>query len=441
MAGRLRRAALAALLAVALAAGHLAVVWDATRGRPVDWDEFGWLVASDAAFRLLFVERTRDARAWHEGIQLTTYGAMNPNFAKLVMGTALRARGYELAAPPFFPLLGPPNVRYDSLRPEQRRLLAREHLPYVRELRWLVLYTSAACAVALFFLGRALAGPLVGFAAYAGFALTPLVERLSFSVYSDMLLLLMLLLSALATVAVLRGWARPESSGAPLRSTAAFCGVGVLLGLTVGTKYNGALASVAFGACALYLWGAGRFRHHPAWHTAAALAGTAAVAFAVFFAHNPQLQGNVPARVAESARAWSELIAFQQVEFRDDALTSPGAKLAAVVREAVLGSGVFARALPVAGALLVAAGLVLAAVRWSAARRAHGDLVGPTVLLVWPAVLGAGTTLWLPMDWARYFLPVVPALCLLQALPLDAAWRGARAWARGGGASAPSPQR
>ena len=88
--GRLRRAALTALLAFALAAGHLALVWDATRGRAIKWDEFGWLVASDAAFRLFFVERTCDPQAWHEGIQVTTYGAMNPNLAKLVMAVPQR---------------------------------------------------------------------------------------------------------------------------------------------------------------------------------------------------------------------------------------------------------------------------------------------------------------------------------------------------------------
>lgn len=425
---KIARASLSALLYAVLAACSLAVVHASTPRAPgIDWDEFGWLAVSDATFRMIFVDRDGDAARWHEGLQVTSYGAMNPNFSKLVMGAALYGWGYDLAPPPFFPLMNPAHERYDRLTAEQRRDLAREHLPYVRKLRRLVLGTSAACAVALFLLGRALGGAVLGAAAYAAFVLTPLVGPLAFVVYTDMLLLLMMLLSTLATVRLLRWWGEPASRVPPGRAILALLGLGALFAATVGTKYNGALVCIACGASALVLWLAGRFAHRRPWHTAAALMATGGIAFGIFVAMNPQLHDDVLGRIAWSVREWNALIASQQAEAGDAAaLTTVGERLAAVWRRALLQTGPLARVFPPGAPLLAGLGLAVLVLRFVRACRGRGDLVGPTVLLVWVLVLGAGTTLWLPLDRPRYCLPLVPGLCLLQAVAIDAAWLGAK---------------
>jgi hypothetical protein len=244
-------------------------------------------------------------------------------------------------------------------------------------------------------------------------------------------------------VQVLRWWTWPESRRLGWRTAAAFLSLAVLFGGTVGTKYNGALVCIAGAASALCLWLSGQFRHHRAWHTALVLAGTGAVAFGVFVALNPQLHGDVLGRIAWSARAWSELIGSQQTEFRDGhAITTLRGQLAAVYRNGVLQTGPFARVLPAGALVLSALGLVSIGARSAAALRGRGDVVGATVLAIWVLVVVAGTTLWLPLDWSRYYLPLVPALCLLQAAAIETAWRSLRLARDGGlrrGSGGPGP--
>jgi hypothetical protein len=46
---------------------------------------------------------------------------------------------------------------------------------------------------------------------------------------------------------------------------------------------------------------------------------------------------------------------------------------------------------------------------------------GPTersLILLWVLVLFVGIILWIPLDWPRYYLPVVPCVALLSAYSL-----------------------
>ena len=421
----LRRLLRFLLLCTILAAGHLAVMWNVTQARrSIDWDEFGWLAASDSTFRLMFLDRTGGAERWHQGFQVTTYGAMNPSLVKVVMGFTLYCWGYDLEPPPFFPRLGPGHPRYDQLRPAQRRLMAEQHIPYVMKLRWLVLFISTACAVALFFVGRAISGPVLGGGAYITFVFTPLVKDLSFAVYSDNLLLLMTLLSVLATVRLIRWWATLDTRQSVWRIVASLLLIAVLFGATVSTKYNGALVVFACALAVVVVWMAGGLQHRRAWQTAMALLGTGVVAFGVFVLLNPQLHEDVFGRIAWSVRQWSELIDRQQSQFQDEfAITTLGGRIAAIWRQAVLGTGPLSSFLPMGAVILGGLGLVVIAARWIGALRHRDDIAGPSVLIVWALVVVLATTVWLPLNWPRYYLPLVPVFCLLQAVPIEVAWR------------------
>lgn len=388
------------------------------------WDEFGWVAASDSTFRLMFVDRDGGAERWRQGFQKTTYGAMNPNFAKLVMGFALYCWGYDLAPPAFFPRLGPGHPRYDRLTPAQRTKMAKAHVPYVIRMRWLMLCVSAACAVALYFVGRAISGQVLGVGAYVAFVCTPLVKELSFVIYSDNLLLLMTLLSVLATVGFARWWGKPRSAGSVWRAIGGLLLIGVLCGTTVATKFNGAVVCIACALSVALLWVAGRFRHHSVWKTPVALVGVAILALAVFVWLNPQLHEDIPGRIAWSVERWDELITRQQAQFRGSfAITTLRGQVDAVYEQALLGSGPLAHVWPVGAAILTGVGLIGACWRWIAGVRAGGELVGPSFLIVWSVVTVVTTTLWLPLDWPRYYLPLVPVFCLLQAVPIESAWR------------------
>ena len=242
---RARQVSVQLAIAAVLAAGHLAIVRPGSQlNQGFMWDEFGWVAASDSTFRLMFLDRDGGAERWRQGFQKTTYGAMNPNFAKLVMGFALYCWGYDLEPPAFFPRLGPGHPRYDRLTPAQRTKMGKAHVPYVIRMRWLMLCVSAACAVALYFVGRAISGPVLGIAAYVAFVFTPLVKELSFVVYSDNLLLLMTLLSVLATVGFARWWSKPRSVGSVWRA-----GGGLLLVRRSSTARSCVLVARCLSPC------------------------------------------------------------------------------------------------------------------------------------------------------------------------------------------------
>lgn len=414
------------LVGLILAAGYFAVVKDEFRRskRPLRWDEFGWVAASDWTFRLMFMGEGSGPERWQEGFGATTYGAMNPNFAKLVMGSALHCWGYDLEPPAFFPALGPGHPRYDQLTRAQRLEMGRPHIPYVIRLRYLVLCFGAASAVALYFVGRAISGPVLGIGAYVAFVFTPLVKYLSFVVYSDNLLMLMTLLSILATIVFARWWAHPRSARSFWRTAGGLLLVAALYGATVATKFNGAVVCIACALSVAVVWAGGRYRHHRGWKTAVVFAGVGMVALVVFVLLNPQWHDDIPGRIAWSIQRWQEVIASQQEQFRNIyAITTFKGQVAAVYKRTVLGSGPFAGFLPAGAAVLIGVGFIVAGRRWVAGLRNRGDLVGPSILMVWSLTVIVMTTLWLPLDWPRYYLPLVPVLCLLQALPVESGLR------------------
>ena len=78
---------------------------------------------------------------------------------------------------------------------------------------------------------------------------------------------------------------------------------------------------------------------------------------------------------------------------------------------------------PIAAAILIGVGFVLICRRGVVGWRGGGGLVGPGFLITWAAVVVVMTTLWLPLDWPRYYLPLVPVFCLLQAVPVESGLR------------------
>jgi hypothetical protein len=95
----------------------------------------------------------------------------------------------------------------------------------------------------------------------------------------------------------------------------------------------------------------------------------------------------------------------------------------AVYRQAVLGSGPFAHFWPLGAAMLIRLGFLVASRRCLAGYRHRGDVTGPGLLMIWSVSVAVMTTLWLPLDWPRYYMPFVPVFCLLQGLPVEAALR------------------
>ena len=421
MARLAKKAVVHVVVVAVLVGGYFVMVKDEVKPiKRFKLDEYGWVVASHSTFKLIFLDEQSGPESWHQGVQTTVYGAMNPNFAKLIMGFALYCWGYDLPTPDF---LKTGHTTWWEMNDARRNQLGKAHRPYLIKMRWLVLWMGAACAVALYYSGRVISGPVLGIGAYVAYVFTPLVKVMSFTVFTDNVLMLMVLLSLMATIMFARWWAKPESADSRWRTVGSLLLIAILYGATVATKFNGAVVCIACALSVALLWAAGRFKHHRFWITPVGLLGVGIVAFAAFVLVNPQLYEDVPGRITWSLNVWSELLSRLQAGGSFRSITTFEEQVAAVYRRALLESGPCARFLPVGAILLIGAGLIITCRRVISGFRNRGDVVGPTLLLIWSTTVIVMTTLWLPFDWPRYYLPFVPAFCLLQAIPIESAIR------------------
>lgn len=235
----------------------------AIQSRRCQQDECGWMAAGDRTFRDLVLERRWDRGVWGEGMHQTRYGWMNPTLGKLFFGLVLYADGYELPPPDVFPKL---NRSIGRLNRPSDWYADRtvEHHPYLVRLRTVNAWVMALCAVSLYHLARMFGGRLPAVLAALMFAATPLVRLVACQVGTDSLTLLLSIVSVAVATRVLGTLARGNVRSSVWRTFAGFCVVGLLLGLGVSTKLNGAVSCIVFGTATVVLWVFGKFRRYPA---------------------------------------------------------------------------------------------------------------------------------------------------------------------------------
>lgn len=413
------------LLVAAAAALHLGR--NRERDGGFDRDEAEWLTISVAHWQQLVGEgdplhRLSGPRAgdpegnpWKIGIHQSTFGAMNPSAAKLVLGAVLSGAGHTDWDPRLYP-----RFSRDPVVRNQARAVVRPGLELGRRV---VLVVSAAIAVLLFWIGRHLAGAVGGLVAFGLWLASPLVRDVTNYVRTD-LFAMFFALAALLVVLVLA----PAVGGR--RGVAASFGgallLGICAGLAVGSKLNGALVAGCVALWIPLLWLAGRrgarlpFSAGPG--PALLLAGAVCAGLFVFF--NPllwQSPGQAVAEMGEVLERWEADTALHQKNVA--ARLTVARTLAERVDLAL--DGTLGRDEPLHaltglawGWVLLAGGLAALLLRL----RRERDAVLAT--LVFLAVTCAGTVAWLPLDWERYFLPFLPCMILLEAalvgIPLQA---------------------
>ena len=433
-----RRLARLALSALIFAAAWTAL--DLGRRAPADrTDEAEWCAISLAHVRQLLGREppgtaaqraagTLDPNPWKRGIQQTTFGWVNPGGAKLAFGLALAGSGAEeLPVETFFTFRrGQPRAVEDAARAAAEPLLPR--------LRGVVAAAAAAIAVLLFWSASAAFGPAAGALAALAWVAAPLVRTWAWYARPDFLMLAWM--CAALAAAALFARAEPKSRGRALGRAAA---LGALAGLAAGTKLNGALA-LPFAAAALALAAAGGAGGAPRARAGLALAqiGLAcAVSAAVFWLLCPVLWRE-PGAWRDMLAFWDGHMAYQQERWAGLGGAVAGdlgeraelarARIARDVEplRALSGLALGLWALPAGLAALAARALG----RWPLAVPRAGQRAAASIL-AWVAVVAAGTTLWLPLDWDRYFFAYLACIALVEAAAFALAIDLARAlWAR-----------
>ncbi|MCZ6462693.1 MAG: hypothetical protein O7A09_00010 [Proteobacteria bacterium] len=421
---RLRRGGIGTATSLALAVGFAWMAWDEARiaQEPI-LGEMAWLDASHFTFAQ-FRDGKLSREDWQApGFRQAPFHGMNPNAAKWVAGLALQLGGYELERPVYL-RSGGKHKHYRMMSHEERAVANRAYMPFVVQLRTLVLWVSPACAVLLFWLVRSVAGVGAAILAYAAFLSTALIRDQQLRVLMDFFLMFASLSALWVAIVFARQWerSRPDRTIGP--HVARILVLGALLGIAASTKPNGAAVAIVCALVGLALQGAGTFRVWGSWRPLAVMFATGATSLVTFVAINPQYWGNPVQRAVFYLRLWSQNTAEQQAYFAKGALLTADDKIGHVLQASVAGAGPLGALWTWLPPLLAGAGLVIVVLRAVPRSNAPGsngaDRTGYLFLAVWSVLIAGSTIAWIPIDWNRYYLPLIPAACALQAVALAA---------------------
>lgn len=206
---------------------------------------------------------------------------------------------------------------------------------------------------------------------------------------------------------------------------------GLVLGLAVLSKYSAGLTAIATAAL-LALLVFGRLIVHAvrqrrplaiarAWLDdrltallALGLAVIIAVSVAVFVGFNPNLYADPVGRVRWSANFLRESTRSKQNVFRDDALRSRADAVRSAARLTLVGDYVSFPGVwpPRVYAALFAFGLLALVVDEGRSLR-RGVPTARIAVLLWAVLTTCGVLAWIPMEWPRWYVPLLPWVCLL----------------------------
>ncbi len=371
-------------------------------------DEAEWLTISTAHFQQLAgrgdpwhgiasAPPQADGNPWKSGIHASTFGFMNPGLAKTVIGTVLAASGHDA---------WDPNVYRRFTRVKEHKRAAQEVVrPALAAGRRVSLVLAAFAGVLLFWTVARAGGRVAGSTAYVLWVASPLVREHAHLVLTDLFPVVFALAAACVAARPRPGLAWPAL-------------LGLWAGCAVASKLNGALVALAAAVwIALAWWRAGR----PTSFARGPLAGwivAGSVTVAVFVAACPALwiaPWRWPGELAEVLSLWAGDTELRQAEARGVGVAHTLGERLALAVGGTLGRHetiVAWTGLP-AGWVLVPAGLVALVLRLRRGSVRHAD--GAAALLVLALVVGAGTAGWLPLDWERYYLPLVAVVSSLEA--------------------------
>ncbi len=395
-------------------------------------DEAYWL-RSTVAFKSYVLERSRKLPGAYADLAID-----HPPLGMYIFGAALWLGGHAQD----IPALGRLAHTLEDFGPGQPGKEPPAQLLFVGRLT--AAFFGLGTCLLLFYLGRRLFDTLTGLCASVILAYHPLFLICSRWVTTDTPLLFFMTLQAVLVL----WWLDAVFQSRSRRGMVLGVLVGINSAAAAGVKLNGFL-SVAwwgfFGVVLLvsfaepYLRGScpgqGGMRGYCADArvrlAAVSLALSVAVCAFVFVAVNPFLYRTPLRRLEDMAVHRMSVVRFQQAREPNSLLNTPRAKWDGMClqfcgyRNAQPLQAVYNLVLPHSAGLawtlhlpfldlyLFWTGfivlLIAEALRFLRAQPPSGQ----SVFLAWTAVTLGGTFLWLPMDWGRYYLPLLPGICLM----------------------------
>jgi hypothetical protein len=392
---------------------------------PVDrTDEYEWTAISIAHFGQVFAGRAppgakESESEWRAGVQGTTFGAANPCFAKLVFGAALWTAGYRSARPEVF-------QRFALADPIAASAARAELEPALPVARTLVRICAALCAGLVAMIALELGGSLAALLAWSFFALSPLVRTWGDFVRTDFVMLV----AVLAVVAAALAW-RDILGGrrGVARGLCAAGVLGVLAGLATAAKFNGAPSAFVAGAAIVFAQlDANAERKFDPWRGLVPALVTAALAWsAVVWVLDPVLWRHPIDELRAILGFWDEHMRYQQERAAAHGLAianGPVESLRFALHRLMTRDEPLVAWTGVSGGWLLALAGLGVLVRRAWKNRSCG--FAARTVLAHVVLFGGVTALWIPLDWDRYFLPLVALYALLEAVALAAAFETRR---------------
>ena len=410
--GRLRTGLAIAVLIIA----SLWRLWPAVDTTPFHRDEARWIGNSV----VLREWRHPLSIRWQDEGYRNVYGTLDevnrrrsqPPLAMYVFGLGLIAQGERL-----------PTTGYWIMSQDTEWNAAHGNMPSAGELR-AARRTNVVIAIltvlGLFIIGMRLTNRVGGLVAGLGYAMHPLVLDTSTRAWSDPLVVLCVVASA---VAAIRFGDRPTFGRAAV--------VGVCLGLGAAAKLSPLILALALGACGIapIVWGVLR-RKRMAVRSGLALVCVPVAAALTFLASYPYLWTDP---ITHTRR----MFAFRSLSFELQALVSPHARVAGLgdatrrfgvqlaERESIGGLLLTKFDLNPAWSWLREIDLVLAALGWVLLtavlfrRDFEPGLTMPVLVIGGQTALIAAT---FRLDYARYMLPLLPVITIGIGIVGGLAW-------------------
>lgn len=386
------------------------------RTQPDRTDEPEWAAISIAHVRQLFLGEAPPgvgpdpvANPWRRGVHASTFGATNPCLAKLLWGTTAVFAGHPNMPVDVFQRFH----KGDAVAAARARAVVEKVMPGMR--RWVVLWTVVA-AVLLFACARAMGGVLAGLFAWAAWCSSPLVQTWSHYIRPDLLMVAL----SLATLAAALAWSNAIAGrrGAA-RQLASLVGLGALAGLCISTKLNGAVSCLFVGLSVPLVAVLQRDRSVPLPVASLVLGSIASVVVCagLFYLLNPVLWSDPWGEGQKILAFWERHMEFQRERW--EGMGGRGApdlssRVGLVWERGFLRDEPLCATFGIPGgwvaALFGLAVLSLRSYRGDPAVRARC-----VVVLVWVGVTVVATTVWLPLDWDRYYFVFVACMALAEA--------------------------
>jgi 4-amino-4-deoxy-L-arabinose transferase-like glycosyltransferase len=436
---------LVAALTVVLAVAFLVIYLFDLAAVPFHPDESGYLYMS-RDFSILFLDRNPLALAWSPTQPLTLETQkrlLDAPLTRYMVGLGWWLRGYTTADL---------NADWAWGAPWEANLAAIPPPALLLAARTPIAVLGALSAVLLFWIGVDIGGIALGLPAALLLALDPLLLLHARRAMAESLLTFFSLLAIWGVLRLVRACDAPSANG--LKLLAGSVGVGVLLGLAMSAKQTElALLPVALlitalalmqrhellgrrlktatltafavvAASALTFWLLNPVLLTDPWAVArqmiAARAELAAAQIAVNGAADPGLVlADPPVRVAAAAvQLYWQMPSFWDVPVYLDQLQPPAQRYLAVAWHT------FLREAP-AGILIIAFSVL--GVAASVARLARQGLGAATraeqLLWLWTLLTLALLAVSIPLNWQRYFMPLLPASRLFAAMGIVVAVR------------------